>query len=65
MENPWSSLKEGEEIEIVFPEKRPELKVPAFVVRTSGATRNMHVRFGPISDVNRDRIISYIFKGRV
>jgi c-di-GMP-binding flagellar brake protein YcgR len=65
MENPWAGIKPGEEIEVVFPEKKPVLRVPAFVVRTSGAARDMHVRFGPMSDARRDRIIGHIFKGRV
>jgi c-di-GMP-binding flagellar brake protein YcgR len=65
IENPWESIRSGEEIEIVFPEKKPELRIHAFVVRTSGAARNIHVRFGPLSDADRDRIIGYIFKRSV
>jgi hypothetical protein len=62
MENPWVGIQAGDEIEIVFPEKKPVLRVPAFVVRTSRASHNMHVRFGPMSNGDRDRIINYIFK---
>ncbi len=65
LKNPGFRFKAGDDLELsFFPAGVARLKVVAEVVRVSGKGGTLHVRFEPLKDTSRDRIIRLLFRSK-
>ncbi|MBA7689092.1 hypothetical protein ES703_97587 [subsurface metagenome] len=65
LKNPNRSFKPGMDLELSFhPEGESRMFIIAEVLRISKNGTILHLRFGPLKETTRDRIIGSLFHGK-